>query len=437
MSRISVPPSEAGFNRPARSASSSAMSDARSEPTSLQQLFRHDAALSGTRPPPPSYPPLPQQVEGCKGVWSLNDDEIYGCDYPPVQTYLKQVRKAKRLVDPPSDVIWTLAALDVLYYPNDVAHWLFWSNDVYERHAKAVDAVALHKPRLIKSRVPWTGRLEYQSTVSQIQEKHVYVHINHKWYPTEPKHDRKQRTTRSSGEQALISGKEFFGLDVGCTCIVCTGSRKDNPEKKQVASKAPPKKKPLKSPSRVPRKAPTPASVPDDDSIDLGTAAHQGTPALALPEPLMKSKSHSPSPIRILSTGSSPRKVVGAGQLSPPLPSSSSSASSTSSHTRSTSQSSAETLVGNGSRSSSVESSETVVGASQSKKRKASDMEKDTDSLASEPVTVDRMVTRGRASKRRAVDPGESRLSSPVPTIAVEAPPSPAKTKPRAKRARA
>ena len=137
-----MPPSEAGFNRPARSASSSAMSDARSEPTSLQQLFRHDAALSGTRPPPPSYPPLPQQVEGCKGVWSLNDDEIYGCDYPPVQTYLKQVRKAKRLVDPPSDVIWTLAALDVLYYPNDVAHWLFWSNDVYERHAKAVDAVA-------------------------------------------------------------------------------------------------------------------------------------------------------------------------------------------------------------------------------------------------------------------------------------------------------
>ncbi|KAF8897064.1 hypothetical protein CPB84DRAFT_1963000 [Gymnopilus junonius] len=389
--------SELHYRYPGCSGWSYPISDARSEPIPPQRPSQQPTPQLSPRPPPQSFPPLPTKIG--RGLWILDDDILLGCGWPPVQHYLAQVRKERRIVDPPTRLIWALAALDVLSDRKDVAHWLFWSPEVYERHAKEVDIVALHKPRLIKSRVLWTGRVEYQSTLSQNQEKYVYVTVNGINYPTEPKLDKK-RNTRSSGEPTLKTGKQYHHLEVGCYCLVCTGSKKDNSQKKRKVAK-PAHKKALKSP-RAPRKAPCPTSVPDKVAIDTETTTLDRSLVTLLPN--SRAKSQSPH-LTAMSPTCSPRKKD--VELSPPLPSSLSSASS--SHSRSTSQSSAETLIGN-SRCSSVESSVTVVGASPSKKRKAVEMEKDDDNLTDGSKLTDRMVTRGRASKHCAVNPEESRL---------------------------
>ncbi|KDR75765.1 hypothetical protein GALMADRAFT_226411 [Galerina marginata CBS 339.88] len=405
-------------------------SDARSGPLPPQGRSHQITSPYLPSPPPEPSSPLPVQIE--PGVWYQDDDILHASNWPPVQRFLAQIREERRMVDTPSDLIFALAALDVLYNPHDPAHWIFWAPVPGSKVGDTVDKIALHKPRLVKSSVPWTGFNVYKHIIAAIQEKFRYVYLKRKWYPVDDRPTETQkRTLRSSGEPVEQTVNEFFNL-------VATSPRKSGKfTKKDKTTSLPIKRAPraVAGPSAKP--TPTDEVVSVDAQLAVLEESSSSNRLGIRKRRNVTSASRSPQAISVPTTNTSSKETHHSSEPSPSL----SSSSSSSSHSRSTSQSSLETLVAN-ERCSSVASSDTVVGALPSKKRKAGDREKDDEhskDQEDESTSTEGMVTRGRASKIRSVDSEESSLSSrkSTPAPASEAR-SKTTTRPkaRAKRAR-
>ncbi|KAF9526590.1 hypothetical protein CPB83DRAFT_908227 [Crepidotus variabilis] len=415
-----------------------ATSDTRSEP--LEQSPRSSASSLPQTPQPRSCPPpfdLPlSPVETSRGVWEDDDGVYYGSSWSPVQKYLGRIRKERRMLKAPSEIIFVLAALDVAHSPWDVAHWIFWPSATYFSTADRVTAIALHQPRLIKTQIPWIGSREHKWIINAFQEKYYYIHILGRWYPTtyQPV-ETKKRTLRSNGggeERPDITINQFFNIVEGYNPPTKRARRA--PKKVDETDTPPNDKRTRRLPQQKPA-LPTPLSEPSEQILQNAQLVADDSSA-----PIIRSSGRIK---RKLSPSTRAPRILTA--INPPSPSlsslsESSSASSLHSRNRSTSQSSEVTIVDkahDSRRSASVDSIETVVGASLSKKRKANALD-DADDIASQEIeseSPERMVTRGRFSKTLRhgesdmnVDDGFSPLSEP--------PSSPAELRPKSTRPR-
>ncbi|KAF8161215.1 hypothetical protein B0H34DRAFT_673211 [Crassisporium funariophilum] len=449
-------------------------SDARSEPLPTP---RKPPTIVRPSPQPPS-PPLaytapPPPVKIIDGVWRDGDNYLRSSDLPEVQDYLKEARKNNKLGRAPSEVVFALAALDVIYNLDDNVHWLFWKKPVYKCTADIVTKIALHQPRLIKTNVPWIGTTEYRSIVHSFQEKYLNVYVKRQWYPTDPsaQSEPRKRMLRSSDRAADQTVNDLTNLPDGDEP---PRKRARRSVKKVVESQTSPTVERVKrtkvaeptaeaSTSTSTSTSPTLVDI-SSESSDLPTVPKKDTPTGPRVSTRVRRKT-SPSKkaprITILPDEPSPPTVDTDLQaqssssssttptLPDPIPSPSSPSSSTAlshSRNRSTSQSSAETLVEEGvqRRSASVISADTAVEKSSPKKRKAEVIEE-----LDQPENVDKpessppegMVTRGRASKIRLVDavacPNSVTSSSRANTPATkEALTKSTKPRPRAKRAK-
>ncbi|CAA7259067.1 unnamed protein product [Cyclocybe aegerita] len=435
-------------------------SDARSEPIPPPRAPRIAQRLPS--PPPPTSS---SAVQISQGVWEENDDIYYTSSYPPAQEYLALARKSDRRPPPPSDLVYALAALQVIRTPSDRAHWMFWGNGAYHETASAVSRIALHTPRLIKSDVPWIGGSEFKSILANIQEKYTYVAIYKEWYPTDtyrPETNAKKRALRSSDNgRPAMTVNEFFNIQE--EDLKTRKSKKRPPSDAQTTSPAPKRArraaapkvsapKPLELEPEADDPAHSSTDEPVQDSVPQGprtSKRHKVAPSRAprtISESYVAQPHHadtqpatgSASPPSASSSDSEP-------PLSPPTP-----LSSLHSRNRSTS-SSTETLVddaeGTGkTRSSSVLSADTVVSSScppSSKKRKAEDALDvvGTQSPEEEPEPSVRMITRGRASKLTQLESASTSEKSAPPSrtgtpALAESRAKPSRTRTRPKRAR-
>ncbi|PPR00988.1 hypothetical protein CVT24_000282 [Panaeolus cyanescens] len=367
-------------------------------------------------PPPPSSSPLLMAVQREPGVWEQDDDIVYSVEWPPVQNYLAQLRASRRLISAPSEIVYTLAALSVLQTPHDALHWLFWGPKSINSSAPLVNRIALHRPKLIKSNVPWIGEHEYRAIILSRQEKFQYVFMGNQWYPTSssPNQTRK-RALRSSGERIDQDINKFFNLiDEG-----------EPPTKRARKARKDPQPTPaVVRPKRTlqSRDSASVAILSQRDSIEKDPSNSNSNPSVS------PSLCSVPLPI----TASPPADESDLAQLPPMQSASQSKLGSSHSRTRSISQDSLDTLVdvdleaSSHRRSASVSSAETTVEEFPSPKKRKFDALKDGDDpnvdLEEQPDKAEGMVTRGRASKtmkRSAIrsDTPSSRNSTPIPEV--------------------
>ena len=268
----------------------------------------------------------------------------------------------------------------------------------------------VHRPRLIKTDVPWIGISEYKRVISAIQEKWEYVHIRKRWYPVDGQPETStKRLLRSSGDRGDQTINSYFNL----------------PEDGEP---------PLKRTRRAGRKAletqdscsvdrakveskPSPPSTSGvaSDVVSIKASITEDGPTIRTSSRKRRKPTPSTSPLSSPSLSSAAElailPVASSSLLSPtltaPVACHISSATSSHSRNRSTSQSSAETLVDSDPvqlRSGSVASTDTAVENFLSKKRKLEIVEECIESVPGEMAELEGMVTRGRASKSRLVE---------------------------------
>ena len=419
------------IDSPSYSRWSYATSDARSEPSIAHIAIPQTRTRWVPQPifcPPPIVAP-PSPVQTSPGVWEDEDGIYYAPNWSPVQEYLDLIRKERRMLVPPSEIVFVLAALDVVYSPWDVAHWIFWPSTTYYTTADRVTAVAcmfffclflprrfdsdvpVHQPRLIITKVPWIGSREHRWIVNAIQEKYYYVHILGRWYPTDFQPlETKKRALRSSGaigDQPDMTINQFFNI---------------------VEDGLPPSKRQRKPSRRI-----TEPQLVLEERRPRGTAHRKNTVTtpheaaapveiLAIPTSDVSFSTKTPHPSKRIK----PQTAVDTNALSPTdsevnhilfAPGHLSSPSH--SRNRSTSQSSEQTVVPEEQdprRSMSLESAATAVASSSpSKKRKAEILEdtiEESDQLQPEISTpAEGMITRGRSKIART---GTSAISVEV-----------------------
>ncbi|TFK26475.1 hypothetical protein FA15DRAFT_654311 [Coprinopsis marcescibilis] len=114
----------------------------------------------------PALTEIPVRFQVSPGVWTDGESQVYSSDLPEVQDLLSVARKTLVLPAASSDLVFTLAALEVFYKPGDPAHWLFWSDEKKNETADVVTQISLHRPPLIKSSVAWNGKPEYLSILA-------------------------------------------------------------------------------------------------------------------------------------------------------------------------------------------------------------------------------------------------------------------------------
>lgn len=85
---------------------------------------------------------LPIRTQISPGVFCEGTHLLFSAAHPQVQNLLKTARSTLALPSSPSDVIFTLAALEVFYKPADPAHWLFWSDDRKSATADVVTRIS-------------------------------------------------------------------------------------------------------------------------------------------------------------------------------------------------------------------------------------------------------------------------------------------------------
>ncbi|KAF8893988.1 hypothetical protein BD779DRAFT_1504637 [Infundibulicybe gibba] len=402
--------------------------ECRSQPTTLASTNPHRrlGSVAGDHPAEhrniTCYPTsLPRRVEIQRGVWFDGTDTVLSATFPDVEDFLANARNALSLPTASSEIIFTLAALEVFYNPGDPAHWLFWSDEKKYETAKMVTRIALHRPPLIHSNVTWNGTPEYLfilanrhgSTWRQLYETQI-------WYPVlvPPKVASPVRVLNLRKRKPAQMAMRDLSLGLGDDDI------EDPPPKRaRTRGGSGPTKKPvpndaydvadanIKDDESPPSEC---SSVPLDD-----TQPDNDTPALA---PINADIVHE-SPSTRASTRQRSRKIIRESPTSGISSRSSSSAPSPPpisapptphSRNRSISQASAETLVGHQRRRSfSSLSTETAVEFIASKGTEILDKmsvvtaETD-DSTAGEPA-VSLMVTRGRTKGAQAV--GGSKIS--------------------------
>ncbi len=138
------PSSSMDIDDPTYSRWSYAISDVRSEPIRTRQAIPLDQTRRRqTSVPSPCPPPLvPSPIQTSPGIWEDEDGVYHSSNWHPVQEYLALIRKEKTMVLAPSEIIFVLAALDVVHSPWDVAHWIFWPSATYYNTADRVTAIA-------------------------------------------------------------------------------------------------------------------------------------------------------------------------------------------------------------------------------------------------------------------------------------------------------
>ncbi|KAH9485021.1 hypothetical protein JR316_0001925 [Psilocybe cubensis] len=402
------------------------VSDARSEPIPIERPARQIPPPSLPSPPPQSTPPPLTEIE--PGVWIKDGNTLYASNWPPVQQYLNEVREQRYLVDPPSEIIFALAALDVLKTPSDSAHWIFFSDARRRETLHNVNKIALHQPRLIKPSFPWLGIAEMKHTLVPAQLKFEYTFIRRQWYPIEGVVvETKKRALRSSGDVPEVqTPEEYFNL------LKPEEIPRKKSAKRNANAKAKPKttaspvagpsapSAPVAGPSAIPapvEEQPSPTTSLTEEVLPV---AEQITDASAYVSP---PRSSTRARRKVTPTSRSPRtlsmptekssSVITASPVeesATPIPSPTlTMTSSSSTHSRSASQSSMKTLV-DSKRSVSVLSSDTVVETSSRKRKSEDDLEKVVEEVEQEQeecasTGTERMVTRGRTSKKvRTVD---------------------------------
>ena len=145
--RMNIPAHSSPFmdiDSPSYSRWSYATSNARSEPSTVHTTMPQARSIREAQPvrcPPPTAAP-PSPVQTSPGIWEDDDGIYYGSNWSPVQQYLDRIREERRMLVAPSEIIFVLAALDVVYSPWDVAHWIFWPSATYYHTADRVTAIA-------------------------------------------------------------------------------------------------------------------------------------------------------------------------------------------------------------------------------------------------------------------------------------------------------
>ena len=319
-------------------------------------------------------------------------------------------------------------------------------------HFLLIPLLKVHRPRLIKTDVPWIGISEYKRVISAIQEKWEYVHIRKRWYPVDGQSETStKRHLRSSSDRSDQTINSYFNLpDDGEPPF----KRTRRAARKAVETQDPCRVDRAKRAKVESKTSPPSTSAPSDvTSIASPITADVSGIRASSRKRLKKTPSTRSPPVSspssaelaILPVASS--FSLSSTTLVAPAPSHISSASSSHSRNRSTSQSSAETLVDSDQiqlRSASVTSTDTAVEHSLSKRRKWEAVEEEClESVLGEIAESNRregMVTRGRASKIRLVETnaeksetGISRSNTPAKaagkTVAE-------KSKPRVKKSR-
>jgi len=271
----------------------------------------------------------------------------------------------------------------------------------------------VHQPRLIVTKIPWVGSREHRWIINAIQEKYYYIHVLGKWYPTDfQPTETKKRALRSNGggEDPDMTINQFFN-------IVENGTS------------------PLKRLRKLSRKIVEPLSAPDDKRprgmaqqrsaiLPQSTFVDRVTPkdkvvdesSATIPRSSGRVKRKMSPPKRV------PRVLTETSSIAIEKPSAELLStptfdillSSSHSRNRSTSQSSEQTIVAegtdSGTRSSSVESTKTAVASLPSKKRKAEILDEHTD-LG--PPSPKRMTTRNRSGRiARTYEPVPKKVES-------------------------
>ncbi|PFH50899.1 hypothetical protein AMATHDRAFT_47511 [Amanita thiersii Skay4041] len=124
-------------------------------------------------PPQPSYfaptrysTQVPLMVQISPGVWSDGKHTVLSANHPDVKGFLTAARNTLKLPIPPSEAVFVLAALEVFYKPGDPVHWLFWSDEKKHITAEVVSRISLQQPAIIRSNVAWNGTPEYLSILA-------------------------------------------------------------------------------------------------------------------------------------------------------------------------------------------------------------------------------------------------------------------------------
>lgn len=276
----------------------------------------------------------------------------------------------------------------------------------------------VHRPRLIKTDVPWIGISEYKRVISAIQEKWEYVHIRKRWYPVDGQTETStKRLLRSSGDRTDRTINRYFNLpDDSEPPLKRTrrgGKKALESQDPCTADRAKVESKPS-SPSTsgvASEVASVKGSIIEDGPAIRASSRKRRKPTPSTRSPPSSLSSPTPSSteeLAILPIASS--ILLSPATLMAPGDCDISSATSSHSRNRSISQSSIETLVDSDPvqlRSESVTSTDTAVENSLSKKRKLEVVEECLELLPSEMAEshqLDGMVTRGRASKFRLVE---------------------------------
>ncbi|KAF5317046.1 hypothetical protein D9611_003943 [Ephemerocybe angulata] len=392
------------------------LSDCRYESFALDTQTRRPSAASQqstakspAQPVPPAatatrYPTfIPPRKQLSPGVYNDGKNTTYSSALPEVQRFLATARSTLTLPTVSSDLILTLAALEVFYKPADPVHWLFWSDEKKNVTADVVTRITLHNPPLIVSPVCWTGKNEYLALLASHHGVSWRPFYEHKpWFtvvcPPKPSTPPRQLNLRKRRvvpgalkEPSRSPGPEDMDVDeLPVARRAGTNSRAPSPElmeeapapKKRVqrsrAARTKPKPPTPSPPSSLPN-SPEPSVLTLSPEQDLGLLSADVDPATT--EIATRSKRKTTLPSRYpqpLSCSQEMDLPIDSSLLLGPAvnPQMADQLLSGHSRTRSTStDSSGKTAVASDvSRSASVASGETAVdAASPSKKRKSSE----------------------------------------------------------------
>ncbi|KAL0956465.1 hypothetical protein HGRIS_002611 [Hohenbuehelia grisea] len=361
---------------------------------------RHHEPLYFTQTPYPTQPPRLREIH--KGVCHYGQHVVYTPDHPRVQAIIKEANATWCLPQNVPEHFMALAALQVFYFPNSPVHWLFWSDERKKDTARLVNGIALKQPPVIHcSQTSWNGS-EYLHLLYGVHSASHQLE-DQEWFTVlVPK--KEKELTRA---QTLRTRKRALLADVSET----SGGAQE-----QVADDAalePPRKRSRTKRTENDRKAPSPPVESTPVKSSSPPVCDAGGPVAFPTLPSTSQIANPPSTCSILSslpetsenlTSSNVRRTSSRRRQPKMIfdaapESSTSSVSSRApsviptppaphhSRTRSTSQSSAETLVASRrSRSMSRSSADTVVPAGVSKKGK------DAGKTLEEAIDVDGLV---------------------------------------------
>ncbi|KAF8637951.1 hypothetical protein AX16_010584 [Volvariella volvacea WC 439] len=363
---------------------------------------------------------VPDKIEVQPGVWSDGHHSVLAANHPDVESFLAQARSSLSLPHAPSEVVFTLAALDVFYNPGDPAHWLFWSDERKVQTAEVVTRISLHQPPLIRSKVAWNGTPEYLSVLaSHHGSTWRQVYENKPWYQilVPPKSNTLSRIpTLRKRKPTQVGLCDSLGLnDDDEDDIEPPPPKRSKPKRaqspaRQTSAKQSDEPRTTFATADVDKRDPSPA--PQMNGVGSEVVSPQSLEGATHPnEPIRMTTRHQKRKAAQHSSAASEASASRSSSTSPaPVPDPSSS-NQVHSRNRSTSQASAETLVGTGQRrSQSILSAATAVESPQPKKAAHIQGDGDGESVdgsSNGEQEASTRVTRGSARRARNLPKSE------------------------------